>query len=38
MAPTIINGAVSPTALDKAKIKPVIIPGKAAGRTCPNIT
>src|SRR3972149_9050240 len=32
-APMVMRGAVSPTALDIARIMPVIIPGRAAGRT-----
>ena len=36
-APTTISGAVSPTARDTDKIVPVMMPGRAAGKTCRQI-
>ncbi len=38
MAPTMISGAVSPTARESARIEPVAIPGIDAGSTCRHTT
>ena len=38
IAPTMISGAVSPTARESARIEPVAIPGIAAGSTCRQTT